>query len=82
MKCVKYPVNIMENKSSNTIYIPGCYKKSFLINVPKILKFLFKKYEWSGGKGNKLEKNVCLPIILSKHVLSQHFLRRNSVKLD
>jgi len=50
--------------------------------VPKILKFLFKKYEWSGGKGSKLEKNVCLPIILSKSTLSQHFLRKNSVKID
>lgn len=64
MKCEKYPVNIMENFSDRTIYVPGCIKKTFLINVPKILKFLFKKYEWKGGFGSKLEKNVNLPIIL------------------
>ena len=64
MKCDKYPVSIMENKSYNTIYVPGCKKMTFLLNVPKILKFLFKKYEWKGGFGSKLEKNVNLPIIL------------------
>ena len=59
----------MENCDSNTIYVPGCLKKTFLINVHKILKFLFKKYEWSGGMGNKLEKNVNLPIILHYSLL-------------
>jgi len=64
MKCDKYPVNIMESCNATTIYVPGCSKKTFLINVPKVLKFLFKKYEWSGGKGSKLEKNVNLPIVI------------------
>jgi hypothetical protein len=48
----------------------------YLINIPKILKIIFKKYEWSGGKGSKLEKNVELPIILKKEVLQKYYLKK------
>lgn len=55
--------------------------KQYLINIPKILKIIFKKYEWSGGKGSKIDRNVNLPIILKKDVLQQYYLRKKSLNL-
>ena len=71
----------MEKRSHNTIYMKGQINRQYLINVPKILKILFKKYEWSGGRGSKLDSNVELPIKLKKSYLEQFCLKSSSLKL-
>ena len=79
INCKKYPLNILANKSDRTIYF-DTVKCSFLINTPKILKFLFKKYEWSPfSGGSRLNNNVSIPVKLSKEVLKLVYFESNVI---
>ena len=40
-----------------------------LINLPKLLKIIFKKYTMNGNKGSKIDTNVELDIVLKKTFL-------------
>ncbi len=55
-------------------------KKQFLVNIPKVLKIMFKKYEWSPfGGGSRLSNNVSIPVCLSKEALGPLFFQPGSV---
>ncbi len=55
----------MKNKSERTLYLDAV-KKAFLVKIPKMLKFLFKKYEFDRNsfRGSRIANNVVLPIKL------------------
>jgi len=71
-KCKKHPLNILNTKSDRTIYFDSI-KTTFMINTPKILKFMFKKYEWSPFGGSRLQNQVEIPTVLSKQFMSKFY---------
>ena len=71
-KCKKHPLNILNTKSDRTIYF-DTIKTTFMINTPKILKFMFKKYEWSPFGGSRLQNQVEIPTVLSKQFMSKFY---------
>ena len=65
-------MNVVSNKSDRTIYFDSI-KTTFMINSPKILKFMFKKYEWSPFGGSRLQNQVEIPVVLDKKFMTKFY---------
>ena len=64
----------MKNKKYKTLY-HSQKKNMFLIKVPKMLKFLFKKYEGSGSSYSRISNNVEIPVKMSASLFKEFFYK-------
>jgi len=77
--CACYPNNIIQNRSSRTLYFPQ-KKRQFLLKLPKMLKMLFKKYTYSNHSGgSRLGTNILLPVLFRQKVFERFFFQNGKV---